>query len=79
MLKDTTPEIEKLQNELWMKRTPQERVRFQMELFSAARQVIIASMPKGLSDREFKRRLYFRTYGEELPDDFFDGEEDETS
>lgn len=70
MLKDTTPEIEQLQNELWMKRTPQERVRFQMELFTAARRVIIASMPKGLTEREFKRRLYFRTYGEELPVDF---------
>ncbi|HBR57567.1 MAG TPA: hypothetical protein DEA22_08875 [Blastocatellia bacterium] len=71
MLKDTTPEIEKLQFELWMKRTPQERVRFQMEMFTAARRVIIASLPEGLPEREFKRRLYFRTYGEELPDDFF--------
>lgn len=75
MLKDTTREIEELQNELWMKKTPQERARFASAMFAAARQAIIASLPKDLSDKEFKKQLYFRTYGEPLPEDFFDEKE----
>ena len=71
MLTDTTREIEELQNELWMKRTPQERARFAASMFAACRQAIIASLPENLSEREFKRELYMRTYGEPLPGDFF--------
>lgn len=76
MLKDTTLEIEEMQNDLWMKRTPQERTRFASAMFAAARQVIIASLPKGLSEKEFKKQLYFRTYGEHLPEDFFKNDEE---
>jgi hypothetical protein len=74
MLKDTTREIEEMQNELWMKRTPQERARFASAMFAAARNVIIESLPKDLSEREFKKQLYLRTYGEHLPEDFFKDE-----
>lgn len=71
MLTDTTREIEEMQNELWMKKTPQERAKFQSAMFAAGRRAVIASLPKDLSDEEFKRQLYFRTYGEPLPEDFF--------
>jgi len=68
---DTTREIEEMQNELWMKKTPQERARFASEMFAAGRRAIIASLPKDLSEKEFKKQLYFRTYGEHLPEDYF--------
>jgi hypothetical protein len=71
MLKDTTREIEEMQNELWMKKTPQERASFQSAMFAASRETIIASLPKDLNENEFKRQLYFRTYNEHLPEDFF--------
>lgn len=68
---DTTREIEELQNKLWMKRTVEERAKFMFGMFATARKAVIASLPKDLSEKEFKRQLYFRTYGEHLPDDFF--------
>ncbi len=71
MMTDTTREIEEMQNELWMKKTPQERARFASAMFAAGRRALIASLPKNLSEKEFKKQLYFRTYGEHLPDDFF--------
>lgn len=77
MLNDTTKEIEEMQNDLWMKRTPQERARFASAMFAAGRNAIIASLPKNLSEREFKRQLYYRTYGEPLPEDFFRDEANE--
>ncbi len=70
-MKDTTREIEEMQNELWMKKTPQERARFASAMFAAGRKAILASLPKNLSEREIKKQLYFRTYGEPLPKDFF--------
>jgi len=70
MLKDTTPEIDEMQNRLWMQRIPQERARFASAMFAAARDAIIASLPKDLSPSDFKRQLYERTYGEPLPEDF---------
>lgn len=69
---DTTRETEELQNELWMRRSIQERAKFMFGMFATARRVIIASLPKNLSEREFKRQIYYRTYGEHLPEDFFD-------
>ena len=71
MMNDTTREIEEMQNDLWMKKTPQERARFASAMFAAGRKTIIASLPEGLSEREIIEQLYYRTYGEHLPDDFF--------
>jgi hypothetical protein len=71
MLKDTSREIEEMQNDLWMKRTPQERARACSAMFASARAIIIATLPKDLSEKEFKKQLYKRTYGEDLPEDFF--------
>lgn len=71
MLTDTSREIEEMQNDLWMKRSSQERAKFMFGMFAMARRAVISSLPKDLSEREFKEQLYFRTYGEKLPDDFF--------
>ena len=71
MMTDTTREIEEMQNRLWMRKTPQERARFASAMFAAGRRVVIASLPKDLSEKEIKKQLYFRTYGEHLPEDFF--------
>lgn len=75
MLKDTTREIEEMQNDLWMKKSPQERAEFASAMFAAARTAIVASLPENLSEREVKKQLYERTYDEPLPEDFFDRRE----
>lgn len=72
---DTTKEIEELQNRLWMRRTTVERAEYMFGMFATARSVIIASLSKDLPEKEFKKQLYFRTYGEHLPEDFFDRED----
>ncbi|MCA1638321.1 MAG: hypothetical protein LC768_08310 [Acidobacteria bacterium] len=70
MLHDTSPEFEKMWHERWLRKTPQERAKFAFSMFSAARKIIIASMPENLSEIEQKRFIYERTYGEPLPADF---------
>ena len=70
-LKDTTLEIEKIQFELMMRKTPNERIALACEMFMSARESFLASLPSDLSEKEIKKQLYFRIYGEPLPEDFF--------
>lgn len=44
-------------------------------LFSENDHKIILTFPEGLTEREFKERLFFGRYGEHLPEDFFKNEE----
>lgn len=71
MLHDTEPEFEKMWHARWLRKTPQERANFAFAMFSSTRKIIVAAMPKNLSEAEQKRYIYERTYGEPLPDDFF--------
>ena len=52
-----------------------ERMTVNVAMFSENRHQIIESLPKDLSEREFKKQLYYRTYGEHLPVRFFKDEE----
>ena len=54
-----------------LKMSPNERIAMGCEMFMSARQAFLNSLPKDLSEEEVKKRLYFRAYGEHLPDDFF--------
>ena len=57
-----------------MSLTPQERASISSAMSAEVRQSIVDSLPTGLPFGEFKRQLYFRTYGEHLPDDYFKDE-----
>lgn len=57
-----------------MSLSTQERAKIMFAMFSENRHQIIESIPKDLSERELKKQIYFRTYGEHLPEDFFRGE-----
>lgn len=54
-----------------MKKTPNERIALACEMFMSARQLFLASLPKDLSEQEIKKQLFYRTYSENLPKDFF--------
>jgi len=62
-MNDTSPEIERKLMELVMSRSGEERFMSAMRSFDAARAIVISSLPKNLSDQEFKHRLFERTYG----------------
>lgn len=44
-------------------------------LFAEHTHNIVSRFPPGISEREYKERLYFARYGEQLPDDFFKDDE----
>lgn len=64
---DTSPEIAALVRQMLMSRSNEERFMMGVASFEAAREMVIASLPKDLSPIEFKRQLYQRIYGEPLP------------
>ena len=64
-------EVGEIQNYIWMKRTTEQRAEYMFGLFAEARRKIIDSLPDDLPENEFKKQLYFQTYGEHLPEDFF--------
>ena len=70
-MNDTAPEIEKMQFEMMMKMSANQRIALACEMFMSARELFLRSLPKDLPDDEVKKQLFYRTYGEHLPDDFF--------
>jgi hypothetical protein len=62
-MNDTSPEIAKLVRQKLMARSGSERFVMGAQMFDAARAVVLASLPAGLSPDELKRRLFNRIYG----------------
>lgn len=65
-MNDTSQEIRKLVHEKMMGLSGEERFIMGALMFDSAREIVLASLPKGLSQNEFKSRLYERIYGEPL-------------
>lgn len=66
-MNDTAPEVEELVREMMMQHTGEERFLMGALMFDAARELVIASLPKELPPDEFKRTLFERIYGEFAP------------
>ena len=62
-MNDTPLEVETLMREMMMARSGEERLLMGSAMFDAARDMVIASLPKNLPLLEFKRRLFERLYG----------------
>ncbi len=66
-MNDTAPEIAELVRQKLMDRSGAERFVMGARMFDAARAVVLASLPTGLSPAELKRQLYQRVYGLDAP------------
>jgi hypothetical protein len=60
---DTPPEIAEMVRARLMARSGAERFRMSVEMFEAARRMVLASFPSGLTETARKRRLFDRLYG----------------
>jgi hypothetical protein len=67
---DTPPEIAEMVRARLMARSGAERFRMGVEMFEAARRMVLASLPVGLSETECRRQLFERLYGVPLPAGF---------
>lgn len=67
---DTSPEIAEMVRARLMALSGAERFQMGARMFDAARRMVLASLPPGLSESEQKRLLFERLYGEPLPAQF---------
>ena len=66
-LTDTSPEIAEMARVRLMSFSGAERFRMGVEMFEAARRMVLASLPADLNESERKRRLFERLYGTPFP------------
>ena len=66
-MNDTSPEIAELVRQKLMARSGSERFVMGTRMFDAARAVVLASLPPGLSPDQLKRQLFQRVYGLPAP------------
>ena len=66
-MNDTPPEIAALVREKLLARSGGERLVMGVRMFDAARQIVLASLPKDLPDIELRRQLFQRLYGQVAP------------
>lgn len=66
-MNDTPPEIAELVRQKLMSRSGSERFVMGVKMFEAARSVVLASLPAGISPDEMKRQLFQRVYGQPAP------------
>lgn len=65
-MNDTSPEVERKMREMIMARSGEERFIMGALMFDAAREIILASLPKDLPEAELRSRLFERVYGAPL-------------
>jgi hypothetical protein len=63
---DTPPEIEQMMRGKIMARSGEERFIMGAQMFDSAREMVKASLPRGLSETEQRRLLFKRIYGKEI-------------
>jgi hypothetical protein len=66
-MNDTPPEIAALVQEKLLARSGAERLIMGVRMFDAARQMVLASLPKDLPNIELRRLLFQRIYGQVAP------------
>ena len=66
-MNDTPPEIAEMIRARLMALSGAERFRMGVDMFDAARRMVLASLPPNLSETELKERLFERLYGKPFP------------
>ena len=64
---DTSPELAALVRQKLMAKSGEERFLMGVQMFDAARAMVMASLPTGLSSDELRQQLFQRLYGQPMP------------
>ena len=67
-MSDTSPAIEMMLRERYAAMTGSERALMALQMFETAQQIVLSSLPPGLSEQQRRHELCKRFYGKELAD-----------
>ncbi|HNF14669.1 MAG TPA: hypothetical protein PK453_13445 [Leptospiraceae bacterium] len=68
-MNDTSPEIEQMLQERYMKMTGEERVMIATSMYDTAREIVLSSLPPNLTEKEKRVQLFLRFYGNDFSDE----------
>ena len=63
---DTSPAIESMLRDRYAQMTASERVMLAITMFETAQRIVLSSLPQNLTERERRRELCRRFYGDDL-------------
>jgi hypothetical protein len=63
---DTAPEIERMMRDKIIARSGEERFVMGSQMFKSAREMVQASLPRGLREAERRRQSFKRLYGKHI-------------
>ncbi len=70
-MKDTSPEVNAIMYERMMALSGEERMQMGFSMLESAKEMILAGLPKGLSEADRKKMLYERLHNEVLPEEVY--------
>jgi hypothetical protein len=65
-MSDTAPEIQDKIDDIYKNKTGEEKLLIALSMFETARELVISSLPKNLSERELRKALFLRFYGNDF-------------
>jgi hypothetical protein len=63
---DTTFEIKNKINQYYLSKSGEEKLLIALKMFETARDIVLSSLPKNLSDNVLRKELFLRFYGNEF-------------
>ena len=65
-MNDTAPEIQDKIDDIYKNKTGEEKLLIALSMFETAREIVISSLPKNLSEQELRKALFSRFYGNDF-------------
>ncbi len=65
-MNDTAPEIQDKIDDIYKNKTGEEKLLIALSMFETARELVISSFPKNLSEKELRKALFLRFYGNDF-------------
>lgn len=65
-MSDTSKSVKNKIDEIYLKKTGEEKLLMALRMFETAREFVISSLPNNLSDKELRKALFLRFYGNDF-------------
>ncbi|TDJ54166.1 MAG: hypothetical protein E2O46_04965 [Ignavibacteria bacterium] len=65
-MNDTIPEIQDKIDDIYKNKTGEEKLLIALSMFETAREIVISSLPNNLTERELRKALFLRFYGNDF-------------
>lgn len=62
-MNDTTASVEEKLNQIYLKKSGEEKLLIALKMFETARDIVLSSLPENLADKEIRNALFIRFYG----------------